>query len=141
MTATETIRMHEAPPGTYSRARWLCDRLGITDRDEFDRLLISVCHEEFMRAIEPWQAIKTRLFLAAMPPPMYAVVRDDGALEMVQPMSAPMDEVDHALKSIDERIAAERRRFFGWLGDEAALLIGAASPHPAASLGSTSATR
>lgn len=115
-TGTAMSTLHRTPPGVYSRACELRDRLGITDSDEFGRLLISVCHQEFMRTIEPWRAIKARLFLHTLPPPMHAIVRPDGSMELVQPERVIPAEFEPALQLIDERIEAERRRYFDWLG-------------------------
>ena len=93
--------------GVESEARALCDRHGITDFDEYQRMCAYVRHRRFMEAIEPYQKMRVRIFAMQMLDRI--VLNSDGSSETFYKPFPP--EVEACLGQIDDLIAAEAKRW------------------------------
>jgi hypothetical protein len=89
-------------------ARRFCDERGIKDFDDYQRVCASFCHREFMRGIEPYMKLKTRIYSMRI---LDRIVMDkDGKIVRTEYKPFPA-ETQRALDQIEEMILAEAARW------------------------------
>lgn len=87
-----------------NKARWICDKQGITDEDGYLRTLAAITHEEYMHRIQPLLDMKSRVLMFKLP---RYLVHTDGRFEAMPIEYTP--EETKFLAQVDELIAGVAR--------------------------------
>lgn len=104
------IRMLDQP--MLAEAMAYCDRLDIREPEDCERVRLSMCHREFMRAIEPFQQILVRATLFSLETPRY-IVYPDGHFERAEEPRSP--QLQELIDQVNTMIACEAQKYgFTW---------------------------
>lgn len=87
-----------------NKARWICDKRGITDEDGYLRTLAAITHEEYMHRIQPLLDMKSRVLMFKLP---HYLVYPDGRFDAMPIKYTP--EEAKFLAQVDELIAGVAR--------------------------------
>ena len=89
-------------------ARRFCDQRDIRDTESYERIFAALRHREFMRCIEPFMKLKTRIYSLRMIDRI--VLNQDGSLGEIEYKPFP-EETQKSLDELEEDIAAEAKRW------------------------------